>query len=89
MAISSRRHPGKGQNGFTESCTEYFSENYTEDRFGDYGCMEKDSGITIPEIAKMISVRTRTIYNHVQKLKNAGLIRRIGPDKGGHWEVKK
>ncbi|MBF0133982.1 MAG: winged helix-turn-helix transcriptional regulator [Magnetococcales bacterium] len=49
--------------------------------------MARDSGITVPEIAKMLSVSTRTIHNHIQKLKNAGLIRRIGPDKGGHWKI--
>jgi ATP-dependent DNA helicase RecG len=28
-----------------------------------------------------------TINEHIIRLKKAGLLKRIGPDKGGHWEV--
>ena len=49
--------------------------------------IEKDSSITVPEIAKALSISTRTIHNHIRRLKKAGLLRRVGPDKGGHWEV--
>ena len=49
--------------------------------------MEKDPGVTIPEIAKAISVSARTVHNHIRRLKEADLIRRVGPDKGWHWEV--
>jgi ATP-dependent DNA helicase RecG len=49
--------------------------------------MEKDPRITIPKVATAISVSTRTIHNYIRRLKEAGLIRRVGPDKGGHWEV--
>jgi ATP-dependent DNA helicase RecG len=24
---------------------------------------------------------------HIRKMKDAGILKRIGPDKGGHWEV--
>jgi predicted HTH transcriptional regulator len=27
------------------------------------------------------------VFYHIKKMKAAGIIRRIGPDKGGHWEV--
>ena len=27
------------------------------------------------------------IEKHLRKLREQGLIRRVGPDKGGHWEV--
>ncbi|TET32858.1 MAG: winged helix-turn-helix transcriptional regulator [Planctomycetota bacterium] len=49
--------------------------------------MDQDSKITVPDIAKAISVSTRTVNNHIRRLKEAGFIRRVGPDKGGHWEV--
>ena len=28
-----------------------------------------------------------TINEHIIRLKKAGLLKRIGPDKGGHWDV--
>ena len=41
--------------------------------------------ITIPELAELIGVSTRTIERHLQKLQEQGRLRRIGPAKGGHW----
>ena len=49
--------------------------------------MEEDPKVTVPEIAKAISVSTRTVNNHIRRLKEAGLIRRVGPAKGGYWKV--
>jgi predicted HTH transcriptional regulator len=30
-----------------------------------------------------------TISREIEKLKELGYIRRVGPDKGGHWEIIK
>jgi len=49
--------------------------------------MEEDPKVIVPEIPKSISVTTRTINNHIRRLKEAGLIRRIGPAKGGYSKV--
>jgi predicted HTH transcriptional regulator len=48
-----------------------------------------DSAITYEEIANKLSLTRKTIQRHIQDLKNSGLIRRIGSDKTGHWEVIK
>ena len=34
-----------------------------------------------------LGISRQAIQKHLAKLKNAGRLRRIGPDKGGHWEV--
>ena len=39
------------------------------------------------EIADQMQLSQRTVENAIAKLKKAGLLKRIGPDKGGHWEV--
>ena len=39
------------------------------------------------EMANMIGVERSTVARAIAKLKRAGMLRRIGPDKGGHWEV--
>lgn len=39
-------------------------------------------------IAKDKNLTRPTIERAIKKLKQLGLIKRIGPDKGGHWEVK-
>ena len=46
-----------------------------------------DSSMTAEAIAKKVGVSSRTIQRAIISLANAGIIKRIGPDKGGHWEV--
>ena len=43
--------------------------------------------VTIPEIAKKLDLNPRGIAKHFKSLQDKGVIRRVGPDKGGHWEV--
>ena len=38
-------------------------------------------------MADMIGVERSTVARAIAKLKRDGVLRRIGPDKGGHWEV--
>ena len=38
-------------------------------------------------LASYLGVNERTIRRDLQFLQNQGIIRRVGPDKGGHWEV--
>jgi ATP-dependent DNA helicase RecG len=49
--------------------------------------MRGDPEITIAELTKNLSITDRAIKKQIEKLKVEGRIRRIGPDKGGHWEV--
>ena len=43
--------------------------------------------ITIPQIAEQLGLNARGIAKHIKNLQDEGIIKRIGPDKGGHWEV--
>ena len=43
--------------------------------------------ITTTEMAEIIDVSRRTIVNITNRLQEESVIRRVGPDKGGHWEV--
>jgi ATP-dependent DNA helicase RecG len=47
-----------------------------------------DKDMTIADLAEAIGVTTRTIERNIQKLQSAGRLRRVGPDKGGWWEVE-
>lgn len=42
---------------------------------------------TIAEVADQIGLSARAVRKQIEKLKTANRLRRIGPDKGGHWEV--
>lgn len=43
--------------------------------------------VTIPELATTLGIVERSVKRYLQKLQREGFIRRVGPDKGGHWEV--
>ena len=45
--------------------------------------------VTIPELSAQIGVTTRSIERNLQKLQDEKRLRRIGPAKGGHWQVLK
>jgi len=39
------------------------------------------------ELAKRLNMTVYSVRQSLQKLKDQNKIRRVGPDKGGHWEV--
>ncbi|MBQ7449416.1 MAG: winged helix-turn-helix transcriptional regulator [Paludibacteraceae bacterium] len=43
--------------------------------------------ITSRELATLIVITTKGIEWQLKVLQTKGIIRRAGPDKGGHWEV--
>lgn len=43
--------------------------------------------ITLAELANATGLSVAGVRWNIRKLKDANLIRRVGPDKGGHWEV--
>ncbi len=47
----------------------------------------KDSHITTKELSQDIGISETAIGNNIAKLKKKGLLKRIGPDKGGCWEI--
>ena len=51
--------------------------------------LQKNNAISIRELAEQLNVTTKTIQRDLDKLKSQNLIRRVGPDKGGHWEIVK
>ena len=48
--------------------------------------ISKNSTISTKKLAAMCSLSERQVQRIMTKLKEQGVIRRIGPDKGGHWE---
>jgi biotin operon repressor len=38
-------------------------------------------------LADQLGISKRAVLKQVEKLKERGQFRRVGPNKGGHWEV--
>jgi hypothetical protein len=49
--------------------------------------MENNPNITILELSKQLRISDRAVKNNINKLKNAGVISRIGSDKTGSWKI--
>ena len=51
------------------------------------GLLRSEPGLSVPELAARIGKSDRAIERAIRKLREAGRLVRVGPDKGGHWEV--
>ncbi len=49
--------------------------------------MRKNVSITTEEIGSALGITKRAVLKQVEKLKDQGRLKRIGPARGGHWEV--
>ena len=49
--------------------------------------IKNDPNISAAAIAEQIGISSRAVEKQLKKLREENLIRRIGPDKGGHWEI--
>jgi ATP-dependent DNA helicase RecG len=49
--------------------------------------MAGDPNVSAEEIAKAIGISSRAVEKQIASLQKKGIIRRIGPAKGGRWEV--
>ena len=50
--------------------------------------MKENKNVTIPELSEKVKISTTAIENNIAKLKQKGILERIGPDKGGYWKIK-
>ena len=49
--------------------------------------ISKDVFVTISDISKSLDISTTAVENNISKLKKKGLLKRVGPAKGGYWEI--
>ena len=73
----------------TENKGGRLSEKVGENEAAILDLISKNNTITYIALAKQLNISEKAIYVNVEKLKNKGLLKRVGPDKGGHWEITK
>ena len=49
--------------------------------------VKEDAYITTQRMADLIGIDRSNIARAIKKLQHQGILRRVGPDKGGHWEI--
>ena len=73
--------------GATENATENATEKTNKTQQGILHLIKENKYLTYDEIAKQLSLERTTVWRNIKKLQEKGLLRRVGPDKGGHWEI--
>ena len=49
--------------------------------------IRNNPNVTLSEIAEKIGVSRRWIATNMKHLQDTGVVKRVGPNKGGHWEI--
>lgn len=51
--------------------------------------IKENNKISAGELSDKIGISPRAVEKQISKLKSEGYLKRVGPNKGGHWEVLK
>ncbi len=67
--------------------TDKVTEKVTDNQRKILDSVKENPNITAPELAKILAISERKTKENIKRLKEKLLLKRVGPDKGGHWEV--
>lgn len=79
--------PSSATNMVVEKVVEKVLENLSENQKQIIELVRRDKYITAFVIAKEIDISHRKVQENMAKLKEMGILKRIGPAKGGHWQI--
>ena len=63
------------------------SEKSSEKNKMIIAAIRQNSLVSAAEIAIQLGISSRAVEKRIKTLREIGIIRRVGPDKGGHWEI--
>jgi ATP-dependent DNA helicase RecG len=46
-----------------------------------------NSKVSAAEIAMKLGMSSRAVEKRIKSMRENGIIRRVGPDRGGYWEI--
>ena len=49
--------------------------------------LSHDNSLSAVALAERIGITPKAVEKHIAKMKTEGILKRIGPDKGGYWQV--
>ena len=64
-----------------------FYDNLSEGERRLLGIISVNPEMIVATIAEMMNVSDRTVKRYISALIGKGIIRRVGSDKTGHWEI--
>jgi len=78
-----------GQKRWSEKVVRKGGQKVTAKQTAVLDLVKRDPSISRKDLSKKLNINESAIQKHLDTLKNKMVIRRVGPDKGGHWEVSK
>ena len=69
--------------------TDRVTEKVTEREAEVLALISENQSITQIEMAEQLSLSRKTIASRLKSLKEKGLVKRVGSDTNGYWEIKK
>lgn len=78
---------GSEKNVFGSEKNTNGSKNKTEINRGIIAAIKRNPKVSAAEIAMQLGLSSRAVEKRIKLLREHDIIRRVGPDKGGHWEV--
>lgn len=78
---------GDGSEELVERLEEKLVEKLVENERRILRLIHHNKRISISDMSKEVGISTTAIHKNLLKLKQKGVLRRVGPDKGGYWEV--
>jgi len=67
--------------------TQKFGESSEKSSEKIFAIIKENSYITARDMAETIGISQRAVEKHIANLKKKGVLKRVGPDRGGYWEV--
>ena len=58
-----------------------------DNQFKKLEAVRQDRAVTQQRLSELIGITSKNIRLNMKKLKEKGLLKRIGPDKGGYWQI--
>lgn len=77
---------GDGWEELVERLEEKLGEKLGETERHILRLIHRDKHVAIREMARKVGISTTAIDKNLTKLKKKGILRRVGPDRGGYWK---
>jgi len=85
--LTFRANPAHLRASASGTVQDRLGEKLGETRTAIVQSMKDNPRVTVSELAKRLRLSTTAIEKNIHHLKTKGYVKRVGPAKGGHWEI--
>ncbi len=89
VTFKRKEHKGLvlGKSRLGEKFGERFGKRFGESSEKILAIIKENERISAKEISELIGISQRAVEKNIAILRRKGVLKRVGPAKGGHWEI--